>query len=150
MKAIRLVTISLKVLILLFSLFLMSGVAFADHCTGGQIHDPNSTANPRPCIDPPAGTVPGVTTPTTVEAPSPDGQNPFVNVASVTCTIANWLRGPVGIAIGFLVLVAGLIAMQVANRDAVPMITRAVVGTALLIGAGATFAAIITANGCGD
>jgi hypothetical protein len=76
------------------------------------------------------------------------GENPFANVQTATCTVATWLQGPVGIAVGFLVLVAGLIAMQVANRDAIPMITRAVIGTALLIGAGATFAAIITTNGC--
>ncbi len=74
--------------------------------------------------------------------------NPFERVVTATCTVATWLQGPVGIAVGFLVLVGGLIAMQVANRDAIPMITRAVIGTALLIGAGATFAAIVTSSGC--
>lgn len=74
--------------------------------------------------------------------------DPFTNVQEVTCRVAKALQGPVGIAIGFLVLVGGLIAMQVANRDAIPMITRAVAGTALLIGAGAAFAAIVTGNGC--
>jgi hypothetical protein len=74
--------------------------------------------------------------------------DPFINVQTVTCRVAKALQGPIGIAIGFLVLVGGLIAMQVANRDAIPMITRAVAGTALLIGAGAAFAAIVTANGC--
>jgi hypothetical protein len=78
----------------------------------------------------------------------PAGNDPFGNVQVVTCGIARALTGPVGIAIGFLVLVAGLIAMQVANRDAIPMITRAVGGTALLIGAGAAFAAIVTGSGC--
>jgi hypothetical protein len=74
--------------------------------------------------------------------------DPFINVQTVTCRVAKALQGPIGIAIGFLVLVGGLIAMQVANRDAIPMITRAVAGTALLIGAGAAFAAIVTTNGC--
>jgi hypothetical protein len=74
--------------------------------------------------------------------------NPFERAVTATCTVATWLQGPVGIAVGFLVLVGGLIAMQVANRDAIPMITRAVIGTALLIGAGATFAAIVTSSGC--
>jgi ABC-type enterobactin transport system permease subunit len=81
---------------------------------------------------------------------APGTTNPFIKVQTATCTVATWLQGPIGIAVGFLVLVAGLIAMQVANRDAIPMITRAVIGTALLIGAGATFAAIITTNGCAN
>lgn len=76
------------------------------------------------------------------------GGDPFLNVKTATCTVANALQGPVGIAVGFLVLVAGLIAMQVANRDAIPMITRAVIGTALLIGAGAAFTAIVVSDGC--
>jgi TrbC/VIRB2 pilin len=88
------------------------------------------------------------TAPSTAKTAEGDGTDPFLNVATATCTVANWLKGPVGIAVGFLVLVAGLIAMQVANRDAIPMITRAVIGTALLIGAAATFAAIITGTGC--
>jgi hypothetical protein len=79
---------------------------------------------------------------------TPAAQNPFENVRAVTCAVARALTGPVGIAIGFLVLVGGLIAMQVANRDAIPMITRAVAGTALLIGAGAAFAAIVTDSSC--
>jgi hypothetical protein len=74
----------------------------------------------------------------------PTAETPFDNVIDVTCAVADALQGPVGIAIGFLVLIGGLIAMQVANRDAIPMITRAVAGTALLIGAGAAFAALIT------
>jgi ABC-type enterobactin transport system permease subunit len=72
----------------------------------------------------------------------------FVNVQNSVCTIAAALRGPAGVAVGFLVLVAGLVAMQVANRDAIPMISRALVGTALLLGAGAAFAAIITGTEC--
>lgn len=74
--------------------------------------------------------------------------DPFVNVQKATCTVAKALQGPVGIAVGFLVLVGGLIAMQVANRDAIPMISRAVIGTALLIGAAAAFAAIVVDEGC--
>jgi hypothetical protein len=77
------------------------------------------------------------------------GDDVFSNVQESVCVVAEGLKGPVGIAIGFLVLVAGLVAMQVANRDAIPMISRALVGTALLLGAGAAFTAIITANECG-
>ena len=76
------------------------------------------------------------------------GGDPFANVTQATCNVATWLKGPVGIAVGFLVLVAGLIAMQVANRDAIPMVTRAVIGTALLIGAGVAFTAIISQTAC--
>jgi hypothetical protein len=78
----------------------------------------------------------------------PIGADPFINVTAATCTIAGWLKGPVGIAVGFLVLVGGLIAMQVANRDAIPMVTRAVIGTVLLIGAGAAFTAIVSQQAC--
>jgi hypothetical protein len=74
------------------------------------------------------------------------GTDPFANVSRAVCNVAIWLRGPVGIAIGFLVLVGGLIAMQVANRDAIPMITRALIGTALLMGAGTAFTALVTAQ----
>jgi type IV secretion system protein TrbC len=81
-------------------------------------------------------------------AATPAAGDPFTNVQLVVCGLANAITGPVGIAIGFLVLVAGLIAMQVANRDAIPMITRAVAGTALLIGAGAAFTAIVVNSGC--
>ena len=81
-------------------------------------------------------------------AGTPAAGDPFGNVQLVVCGLANAITGPVGIAIGFLVLVAGLIAMQVANRDAIPMITRAVAGTALLIGAGAAFTAIVVNSGC--
>ena len=77
-----------------------------------------------------------------------DGIDPFTNVINVVCNTAQWLQGPVGIAIGFLVLVAGIIAMQVASRDALPMMGRAVVGTALLVGAGTAFGAIVTPSGC--
>jgi hypothetical protein len=75
-------------------------------------------------------------------------ENAFGNVKNSVCQVAKGLRGPVGIAVGFLVLVAGLIAMQVANRDAIPMISRAMVGTALLLGASAAFSAIVTNNNC--
>jgi hypothetical protein len=75
--------------------------------------------------------------------------DPFLNVTQATCNIAGWLRGPVGMAVGFLVLVGGLIALQIANRDAIPMVSRAVIGTALLMGAAAAFSAIVTAQGCG-
>jgi hypothetical protein len=74
--------------------------------------------------------------------------NAFANVRASVCQVAKGLKGPVGIAVGFLVLVAGLIAMQVANRDAIPMISRAMVGTALLLGASAAFTAIVTTNNC--
>lgn len=79
----------------------------------------------------------------------PAGGDPFDNVQTVVCGIANALQGPVGIAVGLLVLVGGLIAMQLANRDAIPMISRAVIGTALLIGSSAAFAALIVDDGCG-
>jgi hypothetical protein len=72
----------------------------------------------------------------------------FDNVTASVCVVAKALKGPVGIAVGFLVLVGGIVAMQVANRDAIPMISRALVGTALLLGAGAAFTAIITTNEC--
>lgn len=75
--------------------------------------------------------------------PGGDGEAAFTNVTTVVCGVANAFQGPLGIGIGFLVLVAGLIAMQVASRDALPMITRAAVGTALLIGAGAAFGALL-------
>jgi hypothetical protein len=77
-----------------------------------------------------------------------DSDSIFTNVQTSVCAVAKGLKGPVGVAIGFLVLVGGLIAMQVANRDAIPMISRALVGTALLLGAGAAFTAIITTNNC--
>jgi hypothetical protein len=97
-------------------------------------------ANPAPAG---GGGVPAVP-PTAVAA----GGDPFLNVTQATCNVARNLRGPVGIAVGFLVLVGGLIAMQVANRDAIPMVSRAVIGTALLMGAGAAFTAIVTAGSC--
>lgn len=77
-----------------------------------------------------------------------DSDSIFTNVQTSVCAVAKGLKGPVGVAVGFLVLVGGLVAMQVANRDAIPMISRAVVGTALLLGAGAAFTAIIADNGC--
>ncbi|MGL4608831.1 MAG: TrbC/VirB2 family protein [Trueperaceae bacterium] len=77
------------------------------------------------------------------------GDETFGTVQEAVCNVATSLQGPVGIAVGFLVLVGGIIAMQVANRDAIPMISRAVIGTALLMGAGAAFAAIVTGTGCG-
>ena len=76
------------------------------------------------------------------------GEDPFTNVTSTVCNVAEWLQGPVGLALGFLVLVGGIIAMQVASRDALPMIGRALVGTALLLGAGTAFGAIITPSSC--
>lgn len=79
---------------------------------------------------------------------TPAGGDPFTNVQTVVCGVATAIQGPVGIAVGLLVLVAGLVAMQLANRDAIPMISRAVIGTALLIGASAAFAALIIDDGC--
>ena len=67
----------------------------------------------------------------------------FKNVQVAVCNAAKALQGPVGIGIGFLVLVGGIIMVQVASRDALPMIARAAFGTALLLGAGAAFAAIV-------
>ena len=78
-----------------------------------------------------------------------DGDTAFVNVTETVCGVANGLTGPLGIAIGFCVLVAGLIALQVASRDAVPMIARAAVGTALLLGSSLAFAAILGTTACG-
>jgi hypothetical protein len=79
---------------------------------------------------------------------TPSGGDPFGNVTSVVCGVADALQGPVGIGVGLLVLAAGLIMMQLANRDAIPMISRAVIGTALLIGGTAAFTALITAPQC--
>lgn len=67
----------------------------------------------------------------------------FDNVQNAVCNAAKALQGPVGIGIGFLVLVGGIIALQVASRDALPMIARAAFGTALLMGAATAFAAIV-------
>jgi hypothetical protein len=79
---------------------------------------------------------------------TPGGADPFGNVTAVVCGVASALQGPVGIGVGLLVLAAGLIMMQVANRDAIPMISRAVIGTALLIGGTAAFTALIVAPQC--
>lgn len=73
----------------------------------------------------------------------------FASVQAAVCNAAKALQGPVGIGIGFLVLVGGIIMVQVASRDALPMIARAAFGTALLLGAGAAFAAIV-ADPCQD
>ena len=67
------------------------------------------------------------------------------NIQDVACNAANIIRGPAGIAIGFLVVVGGIIALQVASRDAMPLIGRGIFGTALLLGAGAAFAAVVSA-----
>ena len=72
-----------------------------------------------------------------------DGTTAFANVQMAVCNVARALQGPVGIGIGFLVLVGGIIMVQVASRDALPMIARAAFGTALLLGASAAFAAIV-------
>jgi hypothetical protein len=109
------------IVILVLSLF--AGLAFANPATGGTGGADVATG---------AG----------------NGDDAFKNVKTSVCTVAKGLKGPVGIAVGFLVLVAGLVAMQVANRDAIPMISRAMIGTALLLGAGAAFTAIVTTNGC--
>lgn len=81
-------------------------------------------------------------------ATTADGDGAFVNVTTTVCGVANGLTGPLGIAIGFCVLVAGLIALQVASRDAIPMIARAAVGTALILGSSLAFAAILGTNAC--
>ena len=85
-------------------------------------------------------------------APQPDlevtgkGDNAkgLKNVQLVACNAAKIIRGPAGIAIGFLVVVGGIIALQVASRDALPLIGRGVFGTALLLGASAAFAAVVS------
>ena len=74
-----------------------------------------------------------------------DGTTTFTNVQVAVCNVAKALQGPVGIGIGFLVLVGGIIMVQVASRDALPMIARAAFGTALLLGASAAFAAVVVA-----
>ena len=76
------------------------------------------------------------------------GDEAFTNVTSTVCGVADGLTGPLGIGIGFLVLVAGLVALQVASRDAIPMIARAAVGTALLLGSSLAFAAILGTTAC--
>lgn len=80
--------------------------------------------------------------------PNADGDGTFENVTDTVCAVAAGLYGPLGIGLGFLVLVAGLIALQVASRDAMPMIARAGIGTALIIGASTAFAALL-AEPCG-
>jgi hypothetical protein len=111
----------------------------------------SSLAFANPTTTPPAGGGGGQTSvPPTPQTTVGAGGDPFTNVTQATCNIAGWLRGPVGVAVGFLVLVAGLIALQIANRDAIPMVSRAVIGTALLLGAAAAFSAIVTAQGCGQ
>ena len=65
-------------------------------------------------------------------------------VQEAACNAANIIRGPAGLAIGFLVVVGGIIALQVASRDAMPLIGRGIFGTALLLGAGAAFAAVVS------
>lgn len=80
------------------------------------------------------------TTPLTQTGTEADG---LTNVQDVACNAANIIRGPAGIAIGFLVVVGGIVALQVASRDALPLIGRGVFGTALLLGATAAFAAVV-------
>ncbi len=77
--------------------------------------------------------------------PTADGDTAFGEVTNTVCAVANGLTGPLGIGIGFLVLVAGLIALQVASRDAMPMIARAAVGTTLILGSSTAFAALLQA-----
>ena len=75
--------------------------------------------------------------------PAAQGDNAFNGVTTTVCAVANGLTGPLGVGIGFLVLVAGLIALQVASRDAMPMIARAAVGTTLILGSSTAFAALL-------
>ena len=80
--------------------------------------------------------------------PAAGGDATFNDVTTTVCAVADGLTGPLGIGIGFLVLVAGLIALQVASRDAMPMIARAAIGTTLILGSSTAFAALLAAP-CG-
>ena len=76
----------------------------------------------------------------------------FAALSSVTtfiCGVGNSLSGPLGLAIGFVVLAAGGIALAVGGRRALSYVVWAVIGIIITLSAGALVTSLFGSGACG-
>jgi hypothetical protein len=68
--------------------------------------------------------------------------DPLAPMTKFICGVANTLAGPLGLAIGFLVLMGGGVALAVSGRRAFGTISWGAIGTVVLVSGAAIFAAL--------
>lgn len=76
----------------------------------------------------------------------------FAALSSVTafiCGVGNSLSGPLGLAIGFVVLAGGGIALAVGGRRALGYVIWAVIGIIVTLSAGALVSSLFGSSACG-